>query len=127
MEENILKDFETFDEFPNKYMLIDKNSSYYYVKLNDEGFIAKRNIKKISFDGKNVEVLLSYYNVIDGSLILNTKKTHTEFEVLKEFFGAYVLSLNKLFTITDNEKYYLNKNDIKEIINFDKTVKKHIK
>lgn len=34
MEENVLKDFETFEEFPNKYLLVDANSNVFYIMSN---------------------------------------------------------------------------------------------
>ena len=47
MEENVLKDFETFNEFPDKYLKINKNSNYYFIRKIKEDFITKVNIDSI--------------------------------------------------------------------------------
>ena len=32
MEENVLKDFETFSEFPDKYLKVNSTSNYFLIK-----------------------------------------------------------------------------------------------
>ena len=76
MEENVLKSFETFDEFPDKYLKIDINSDYYYINKEEYNFVTKRNIDSISNiiigDRENVLVKCSYYDVISGNLVYKT-------------------------------------------------------
>ena len=48
MEENVLKDFETFSEFPDKYLKVSKNSSYYFIKKSGENFVTKRSLDSLS-------------------------------------------------------------------------------
>ena len=62
MEKNVLIDFETFEEFPDKYLCINTNSNYYYVKIDDNTYITKRNIDSILLDDKNnIFIYISFF------------------------------------------------------------------
>ena len=40
MEERFLHNFETFNEFPDKCLKVNNSSSYFYIKKDDNAFVA---------------------------------------------------------------------------------------
>lgn len=118
MQKNVLKGFETFSEFPDKYLCINNKSNYYYIKKDDKSFVAIRSIELISTDGKDTNVILAYYNVLDESLVLKTKITESQDKITKEMNGAKVVPLNELFDIKNNNSCYLNLEDVNALTGF---------
>lgn len=126
MEKNVLKDFETFEEFPDKYLLIDDKSNAYYIKINDKSFIVRRNIDSISIfsEEKKVSYENSYYSIIDNKLVSKLKFLRSISELSEDLESEYkIIHLSKLLNIKGNSKYYLTLEDVKTLINYDKNQK----
>ena len=118
MEDNILIDFETFYEFPDKYLCINNKSNYYYIKKDDNVSIAIRSIESISTDGKETTIIIDYYSVLDGKLVLRTKSIDSQSGIVKEMNGAEVISLSEILNIKNDDSYYLSIEDINTLIGF---------
>ena len=126
MEENVLKDFETFKEFPNKNLKISSSSNYYFVRKKNEDFVTKRNIDSIStIDvlGKDkIIVEKSYFNVLDGSLVLKTRSISDMDGKNEEFFESLdkieIIRFSSILNIKGNSVYYLTKDEIEGLINY---------
>ena len=114
MEENVLKDFETFEEFPDKYLKVSKDSNYYYIKKDNIACIARRNIDLISSNGIDTTVFLSYYSVLDGHLVSKTRITNKT----RILDGANIISLSEIFNIDNNDSYKLTKEDVDTLTDF---------
>jgi len=128
MEEAVLKDFETFNEFPDKYLKVNSSSSYYLVKKNNNEFVTKRNIDLISiiniFSNQKLLLVKSYYDVNTGELILNTKSISNIDRSNEEFIepqkDVFITHLNSILNIEGNNEYYLSKEDINNLTNYEK-------
>lgn len=126
MEKNVLIDFETFSEFPNKYLKVNKDSSYYYIKMQSENYVAKSkfdNISLINCDNvQKLKMVKSYYDVRDGSFVLKTISICDMYDKNEMFIeNEYeIYPLSYLLNIKCNDKYYLTKDDIEVLLNFDK-------
>lgn len=126
MEENVLKDLETFDEFPCKMLIVNGNSDYYYINIEGISFVTERNIDSISnidVDGEEkVLVKSSYYDVINGSLVYKTEfisdinGTNKEFTKCKE--NIKIISLNDVLNINGIQESCLTKEEIETLINY---------
>ena len=127
MEKNVLKDFQTFDEFPEKYLLIDDKSNVFYVKVQDECFITRRRINYVSSIGTDCDILKyknSYYNILNGECVvklsfLKSLKEDNDF-VLAAEGEIKILPLSDILNLKNNKKYYLNREDIELLVNFEK-------
>ena len=126
MEENVLKDFETFNEFPDKYLKINKNSNYYFIRKIKEDFITKVNIDSIYnlkvFNKDKIITEKSYYDVVTGNLILKTRsirdiETNTE-ELINHEEKVEINSLNSIFNVQENGVYYLSREDLNSLLNY---------
>lgn len=126
MEENVLKDFETFNEFPDKCLKVNKKSDYYFVrKLNDD-FIAKKKLDSmLVLDVLGNQKLLkenSYYDINTGKIILNTKSISNIDGSNEEFLSiekkVNIICLSSILNIDENGVYYLTQEDLKTLINF---------
>ena len=76
MNENVLKDFETFDEFPDKYLCISNKSDYYLIMINKIPFVTKRSINSVFINEKEMFIEEKFYNVLDGSLVLDRNNSN---------------------------------------------------
>lgn len=126
MEENVLKDFETFNEFPDKYLKINKNSNYHFIKKLKECFITKENLDSMyTLKVLNKDKIIlekSYYDVVTGNLVLNTRsirdiKTDTE-ELINPEENVEKISLSSILNIDENGVYYLCREDINTLVNY---------
>ena len=118
MEENVLKDFETFEEFPEYYICISEKSNCFYIKKDDKNFVAWRCVDLISYDGKSTEVVLEYNSIIDGSTVLVETIIESKEGIKRNNGGATIKRLSDILHITGNKKSYLDKNDIFTFVNF---------
>lgn len=122
MEEKGLNAFETFEEFPDKYLIVENNTNCYYIKTKKEDFVATRKIDSATMentDGLDSIVFLeSYYSIIDGSLVLKNKRVYSLDKKLISNIEFEITPLSRILNIKGNSKYYLSLEDVKELINF---------
>ena len=126
MEENVLKDFETFNEFPDKHLKVSKSSNYYLVSKNGEKFVTKKMLDSVTIleilGSQKILTVKSYYDINNGELIASTKSISdsngTSEEFLEKEENVEIDSLNSILNIDENGVYYLLKEDIDEIVNF---------
>ena len=126
MEGNVLKDFETFNEFPDKYLKVNKSSNCYLVNKNGKKFIAKKKLDSVTIleilGSQKILTVRSYYDINNGELILNTKSISNVDGINEEFLekeeNVEVNSLCDILNIDENGVYYLLKEDIDSLVNF---------
>ena len=105
MEENVLKDFETFSEFPDKYLKVSKNSSYYFIKKSGENFVAKRSLDSLStVNIFNKDKSLITKAVEDAGIQKVIKKINAN--QLKEYM-TYIDNQDDFDGLTNKEKIIL--------------------
>ena len=133
MKENILKDFETFSEFPDKYLEITKNSDYYYISKPTGTYIAKRKIDLVTpIKIYNMEKIVqeeSYFDVVGGSLVTETESLSnlngSNLEFIKKGINVRIIPLIS-FVDEQEDVYYLSQNDIEKIVGYNsERVKKY--
>jgi len=123
MHKKILKDFETFEEFPDGVLEINNNTNLVYIQKGTETFIAREFLKKLSGDNSSIEYELKYKDVIDNKVRLTAeiKKENgkTVINYPKEPFKVYqVIHLNEILNIKENNSYYLSLEDIISLCSF---------
>ena len=137
MEENVLKDFATFNEFPDSYLEISSNCDYYFIYKPIGSFIARKKFDLVStvriYNKEKLLQKVSYYDVNDGSLILKTESISnldgsTE-EFVKKEKGTKIIALSSILDLKE-EKQYLTKQDVKKITKeqnkiYTKSLKRH--
>lgn len=123
MDARILKDFETFEEFPDGVLKIDKNTNLVYIQKGTETFVAREYLKKMSGDNSNLEYELKYKDVIDNKVRLTAEiKKQNEKTIInypKEPFKVYgIIHLNEILNVKENSPYYLTLEDIINLCSF---------
>lgn len=123
MDAKILRDFETFDEFPDGVLKINSNTNLVYIQKGTEAFIAREFLKKMSGDDSIVEYELKYKDIINNKVRLTAEiKKENEKTIInypKEPFKVYqVIHLNEILNIKENSSYYLTLEDIINLCSF---------
>lgn len=126
MEENVLKDYETFSEFPEKYLKVSKNSNYYLIKKRTDSFVTKKMIDSVEIleilGVKKLLIQKSYYDVNDGGLIFHTRVISNLDGSNKEFIDVEkyieITPLSSALNISENGVYYLNREDIEPLVTY---------
>lgn len=123
MDAKILKDFETFEEFPDGVLEVKNNTNLVYIQKGTETFVAREFLKKVSGDNSNLEYELKYKDVVDNrvkltaEIIKTTDKTVISYP--KEPFKIYqLIHLNEILNIKENNPYYLTLEDIINLCSF---------
>ena len=132
MQDKILRSYESFEEIPLGILVIDKNSNVNYIfnKKTKYACVAREFISdtEIVNIGKNqlIKETKKYYNVINNKLILTKEQFLTfDLDVISSSEEDYIIiPLNEILNIKGNDKYYLDRNDINNIILFDSENKK---
>ena len=132
MQDKILRSYESFEEIPLGILVIDKNSNVNYIfnKKTKNACVAREFISdtEIVNIGKNqlIKETKKYYNVINNKLILTKEQFLTfDLDVISSSEEDYIIiPLNEILNIKGNDKYYLDRNDINNIILFDSENKK---
>lgn len=123
MEENVLKDFETFDEFPDKYLKVNKSSNYYLINKNGKKFVAKKKLHVVSlevFSKQKIVCVSKYYDINNEQLIMQTKSisnldgTNEEHFEIKDVIS--ITALNSVLDLDENAVCYLLKEDVDGLI-----------
>ena len=122
MREVVLKNCESFAEFPDGLLLVKENCNLMYLKKSSEIYIVREFINSIAADTSSVEYIISYYNVKDNKKVLTLKIVRMLLEDDIIFTDKEkdidIIPLDKLLNIETNEKVYLNEEEICNIINF---------
>ena len=123
MNAKILKDFETFEEFPDGVLEVKNNTNLVYIQKGTETFVAREILKKVSGDNSNLEYELKYKDVIDNKVRLTAEiqkqNEKTIISYPKEPFKVYgITHLNEILNIKENSAYYLTLEDIMNLCSF---------
>ena len=124
MEDQILKNYESFDEKMDAILLVGNNSNLMYIKKGEDIFIAHEFINSVITDNSNIIYTTTYYNVKDNKKILELKIVKTLAGGIVTYSNedskVQILPLSKLLNIKGNSKYYLTEQDVDTLINYNK-------
>lgn len=127
MNKNLLMGFQTYEEFPDSYLLVKKDSNVFLAIIKDEKFVVRQNIDKVSFDIINgnpcISSEISIYNVIDDSLVFCFNNECSDKIDIDE--NINIQHLHKYLGLKDEEEVCLSLNDVNEIIAKEKQLKKN--
>lgn len=123
MSEKILKDFETFEEYPEAVLEIKPNTNLVYIQKGEETFVAREFLKKMTGDDSSVEYVLKYKDVINNKVKLTAEIKNengtTVINYPKEPFKVYqIIHLDEILNIKYNDRYYFSLNDVITLCNF---------
>lgn len=115
MIKKVLKDFETFEEFPNGYLCINNKSSYYFIMIGLKRYITKKQIDSVQVnENQNVIIEERFCDVKDGSSILRTRNIVSSKYNIIEYINCIepikVILLSSI--LKENETFYLSKKGI---------------
>jgi len=123
MEEYALRDFETFNEFPDYYMKVNKNSNYFCIKTPDKNFITRENMDLITITNiDGIDRILcenSYQDILTSETVLKNTIIYAidKLEKIKESKDndTKIINLSKLLNIKD-KPLYLSKITVLDLV-----------
>lgn len=123
MEEKVLMDFESFAEFPNGILKVEKNSNLVYIKKDNDNFVARELIKSVDSDGLKATYLISYYDITNNKYILTLEFVKAlddkfSFVNLDSNYNIQIIPLSKILKLKTNSVSYLYLDDITQLVNF---------
>lgn len=122
MKDIALKQFETFEEFPNKLLKVNKDSNLFYLKEDGKKNIVRENINFISniiIKGKALyEYENVYYDIITGEIMLETSVIYDD-NNQKLYDDTILKPLHELLELKD-ETIYMSFNDVSKLTKKDK-------
>ena len=131
MNEKILSDFETFEEFPNGILLVKKNTNLMYIIKGKELFITREFVDSVSNRNDSIIHCLSYYDVTNNEKILSIKLIKSLVDskkyCLSQNLDIRIMPLSMILDLKEESKSYLNINDVKALTNFQEETKEKIK
>ena len=116
-----LKQYETFEEFPDAILKIDENNENYYVENDGKKYIAWKNndvVENLDPNGDKIKYTIGYYNVIDGKRIATTITIYDGLNTINETKKIKVYPLSKILDEQEKTKYELTKDDVITFSNF---------
>lgn len=117
-----LEQFESFDEYEDKKLLVNKKSALYLLILNNKKYVVWENIDSVSMNKHNtweyLDIIKSYYNVINGELILTIHELNdikTNVNILVNPNDIQLILLSDELSMNDDESITVDKNKILQL------------
>ena len=121
MKDQILRNFETFEEIPNGLLLVNEKSNLMYVRIGKKVFVAREFVETITGDRTSVIYTTSYYSVENNKniLTLNVQKHFVsgKSDCLNNDKNVEVIPLSKILNLSGNAVSYLTLEDVQTITN----------
>ena len=116
---NYLGQFESFDEFDDKQLLINEKSNVYMLIYFNNRYIVWEKVDFATINKYNnkeyLEVQKSFYNILDGRFILKINELYdneTNKRVLIKPNGIRLLLLSDILKLDDLESVLLDKEKV---------------
>ena len=114
-----LEQFESFDEYEDKSLSINNKSSIYLLIYNGNKYVVWEKVNSattVKYKDENyLEIYKSFYNVINGELILNTYELfdlEKDKRVVLKPMGVYLSLLSDKLELSDNESTVLSREKV---------------
>ena len=121
MEDYILKDYETFEEKTNGLLLVSKKSNLMFIELGNLCYITRERMNRIVSNKNSIKYDISYYSVKDNEKVLDLKIIRTADKCFimesNEKCSIKIKALYKVLNLEDDEKRYLDEEDVDILLN----------
>lgn len=122
MEEKILNSEESFYEFPNGILEINKKSNLVYINMQGNIYIAKEVIKSITHNLNNINYVINYYDIKNNEKILklNIEKSLDSGKIgyISNNKDLEIIPLINILNIKENNVVCFTLEDIDTLINY---------
>lgn len=124
MKELILRNYETFSEIPEGFLLVKENSNLMYVRIAGSAFVAREFVDSVEAENDYYIYKVRYLNVMDNKNILNLeiKKvlSTNEVKITNQKEDVDIVPLNNILNIKGNDRTLICLEDIDNIVNYKK-------
>jgi hypothetical protein len=122
MNDLILRNYETFDEIPEGYLMVKENSNLMYVRIGNSAFIAREFINSIKVSNEFAKYIVSYYEVRKNEKILtleiDSSLSNYELKKINKREDVDIIPLSKVLNIVGNDVSFVSLEDVETITNF---------
>ena len=116
-----LRQYETFEEFPDAIIKIDENNENYYVENDGKKYIAWKNndvVENLDPNGDKIKYTKGYYNVLDGKRVATIVNILDGEKIINETKNIKVYPLKEILNIKGDSVYEYTKADVIAFSNF---------
>lgn len=122
MEEQILRNFETFEEIPEGLLELKEGSNLIYIRYDREVYVAREFFDSVISDNLNVIYTVSYLDVRDNknilTLLIKKSLVDNSIEFLNKREDINIIPLNEVLSIKGNKCFYIGLDDINIITKY---------
>ena len=122
MERKVLNSEESFYEFPDGILEINKKSNLVYINMQGNVYIAKEVIKSITHNLNSVNYVINYYDIKNNEKILklNIEKSLDSGKIgyISNNKDLEIIPLINILNIKENNVIYFTLEDIDTLINY---------
>ena len=116
-----LRQYETFEEFPDAILKINENSKNYYVENDGKKYITWENndvVENLDSTGDKIKYTKGYYNVLDGKRVATIVNILDGEKIINETKNIKVYPLKEILNIKGDSIYEFTKDDVITFSNF---------
>ena len=122
MERKVLNSEESFYEFPDGILEINKKSNLVYINMQGNVYIAKEVIKSITHNLNSVNYVINYYDIKNNEKILklNIEKSLDSGKIgyISNNKDLEIIPLINILNIKENNVVHFTLEDIDTLINY---------
>ena len=122
MERKVLSAEESFYEFPDGILEINKKSNLVYINMQGIVYVAKEVIKSVEHNLDNVNYIINYYDIKNNEklLKLNIEKSldSGKIDYISNNKDLEIIPLINILNIKENNVVYFSAKDVDTLIKY---------
>ena len=122
MERKVLSAEESFYEFPDGILEINKKSNLVYINMQGNVYVAKEVIKSVEHNLDNVNYIINYYDIKNNEklLKLNIEKSldSGKIDYISNNKDLEIIPLINILNIKENNVVYFSAKDVDTLIKY---------
>lgn len=120
MEQKILTDFDSFEEYPNGLLRISSDSNLFYVEIDGNKYIVREMLERFKNNGTELTYNKNYYEVLKNELVFSCEciKSLIDGKTTCKTENIKLIKLSEILNLRGNSVSNFDKEDIEKLIGY---------